>query len=68
MEISVSNVKYNIDHFVSLVKKYGWGRLAFKVDTGAGAKNIFRQIEHNQIEGMHHQLHENVGLLGIGNL
>ena len=45
LDISVSNAKDIIYCFLCLAKKYGWVRLAFTVDTGAGAKNIFRQLE-----------------------
>ena len=44
LDISVSNVKDIIYHFLSLVKKYGWGCLAFMVVTDAGPKIIFRQL------------------------
>ena len=44
LDISVSNLKDIIDNFISLSNKYVWIRLAFMVDTGAGANNIFMQI------------------------
>ena len=56
--ISVSNTKDIIYHFPSQDKKYGWGRLAFMVKTGAGAKNTLSQADHIQIVDMHHQSHE----------
>ena len=57
LDISVSNDKDIIDHFLSLANKYYWGCLAFMVDTGAGAKKIFRYVEQIQISYMHHQAH-----------
>ena len=33
-----------------LANKYGWRRLAFMVNTGTVAKNIFRVVEHILIE------------------
>ena len=42
LDISVSNAKNSIDHFLSLANKYGRGRFELMVDTGAVAKNIFR--------------------------
>ena len=65
---AISNVKGIIDNFLSLAKKYGWGHLAFMIDTGAGANNIFRQVEQIQISDMHQQAHGYFGLLGIGNV
>ena len=35
LDISVSNAKDIIDHFLSIAKKYDSGRLAFMVQTGA---------------------------------
>ena len=66
--ISVSNSKDIIDHFIIIANKYGWGRLAFMVETDAGAKNIFRHIEQIQISDMNHQSLRYVILLGIGNV
>ena len=43
-DISVSNAKDIIDHFLSIANKYGWGRLELMVQTGAVPKNIFRQV------------------------
>ena len=40
--ISVPNDKYIIDNFLILSNKYGWGFLVFLINTGTGAKNIFR--------------------------
>ena len=56
-DISVSNVEDIIDHFISLVKKYGWESLAFMVKNGVVAKNIFRQVDQLQIVDMHHPSH-----------
>ena len=38
------------------------------VETGVGAKNIFRQVDQIQISDMQHQEHGYFGLLGIGNV
>ena len=54
--------------FFGLSNKYGCGRLAFMLETDAGANNIFRQVEQIQIADMHHQAHGYFGLLGIGNV
>ena len=40
LDISVSNAKDIIDHFLNLSNKYGWGCLAFMVGTSTGAKSI----------------------------
>ena len=37
LDISVSNAKDIIDHFLSISSKYVWVRLVFMVDTSAGA-------------------------------
>ena len=68
LDISVLNAKDIIDHFLSLSNKYGWVRLAFMVDTGTGAKNLFRQVDQIQIADMHHQAHGYFGLIGLGNV
>ena len=68
MDISVSNAKDIIDHFLSLNKKYVQGRLVSMVDTGTDAKNIFWRLDHIKITDMYHQAHGYFGLLGIGNL
>ena len=57
LDISVSNTKYIIDHFISLANKYGWGSLALMADTGAGANNIFPQVDQIHISDIHHQSH-----------
>ena len=44
-DITVSNDEDIIYHILSLANKYRWGRLAFMVETGAGANNIFRHLE-----------------------
>ena len=54
LDISVSNAKDIIDHFISIANKYVWGRLKFMVYTSAGANNMFRQVEQIQIADMHH--------------
>ena len=43
-----------MDHFLSLSNKYICGRLAIMVETGAGPKNIFRQVEHIHISDIQH--------------
>ena len=55
LDISVSNEKDIIDHFISLTNKYLWVSLAFMVDTGAGPKKNFLQADQIQIKYMHHQ-------------
>ena len=35
----------NVDHSISLANKYGSGRLALMVNTGAGTKNVSRAVE-----------------------
>ena len=57
LDISVSNSKDIMDHFISLAKKNVWGRLVFMVETGTGAKNMFRKIEQIHISDMHHHAH-----------
>ena len=66
--ISVSNYKGIIDNFLIIANKYGWGRPIFMVDTGTGAKKIFRRVEPIQIADMHYQSHGNFGLLFIEKL
>ena len=68
LDISVSNAKDIIDHFISLTKKYGWGSLECMAETGAGANNIFRRVEYILVLDMHHQAHGYFGLLVIGNV
>ena len=68
LDISVSNCKDIIDHFISLANKYGWGRLLFMGGTGVGANNIFRQVYQIQISDIHHQAHGYFGQLGMVNL
>ena len=51
--ISVSNAKYIIDHFLSLANKYGWERIAFMVNTGAGANTIFSVVDQIQLADTH---------------
>ena len=53
---------------LGLAKKYGWGSLAFMVETGTGSNNIFRHVEKIHISDMHHQAHGYFGLIGIGNV
>ena len=38
------------------------------VKTGAGANNIFRQVEKIQLAYIPHQSHVYFGLLGLGNI
>ena len=38
------------------------------LDTGAGAKKIFRKVEQIDIADIHHQAHGYFGLLVIGNV
>ena len=68
MDISVSNSKNVIDYFLSLAKKYGWGRLEFMVGTCDGTKDISRKVDHIQIAYMYHQAHGYFVLLDIGNI
>ena len=53
--IPVSNSKDITYNFLSLDKKYGWGIFSFMVDTVAGNKNIFCQVEQINIADMYHQ-------------
>ena len=57
LDISVSNAKDIIDHFLSPSEKYFLGRLSFMVGTGTGAKNIFRQVDQIHIANIYHQVH-----------
>ena len=68
MNISVSNAEDIIDDFINIANKYGWGHLEFMVDTGAGANNIFYEVENITILYIHHQVHGYFGLIGIGNI
>ena len=68
LDVSVSNDKDIIDHFLSIANKYGWGFLAFMVDTSTDAKTIFRQVDQIQISEMHHQSHGCFLLQGIVNV
>ena len=54
LDISVSNAKYIIDHFISIANKYGWGRLSFMVKNSANANIIFREVYQIQLAGIHH--------------
>ena len=56
VDISVSNTEVIIDHFLGIANKYFWVSLVFMVSTGAGAKNIFRQVDQNQIIDIHTQV------------
>ena len=55
LEISVSNSKDNIYHFLSLANNHGCRHLAFMVDTGATANIIFRQVNKIQNSDMYNQ-------------
>ena len=66
LDISVSNAKDIIYNFLSLAIKYGWGCLVFMVETGAGTKNIFRQVEQIHISYMYHKSYGYFVLLDIG--
>ena len=55
LDISVSNTKDIIDHFISISNKYDWGCLELMIDNGAGANNIFWQVEKIQIADIHLQ-------------
>ena len=68
MDISVSNSKDIIYPFIILSNKYVWGSLALMVQTDAGSKNIFRQVEQIHIVDIHHQAHVYFGLTIIGNV
>ena len=65
LDISVSNSKYIIYNFLSVANKYGWRSLFLMVDTSAGAKNIFWQVEQIHIADIRHQEHGYFGLMGI---
>ena len=66
LDISVSNSKDIIDNFLSLTNKFGWVRLAFMVENGTVAKNIFSQVYQIKIVDMHHQAHGYFVLISIG--
>ena len=68
LDISVSNAKDIIDDFLSLDNKYGIVRFAFIVQTGSGAKNIFRQVEQIQFADIQHQSDGYFVLTGIVNI
>ena len=68
LDISVSNAKYVVQIFLSLAKKYFCRRLAFMVETSAGDKNIFCQVENIQIADMQVQAFIYFGLGVIGNV
>ena len=57
IDISVSNAKNIVDNFISLANKYDWGRLVFMVNTGTGANNTFRVVEHIILEYIQNQAH-----------
>ena len=50
IDVSISNAKYIIDHFLGLLKQYFWVRLALMVHTVAGNKNIFWKVENMYLE------------------
>ena len=68
LDISVSNVKYIIYHFLSINKKYDWERLAFMVVTATVPKNIFSLVVQIHLTDIHHQGHGYFVLTGIGNV
>ena len=68
LDISVSNNKDIIDHFLGIYNKYGWVSLAFIVGTTTGENNIFIIEEYIQLADMQKQTHGNFGLIGIGNV
>ena len=55
LDISVSNAKYILNHFLSISNKYLWGGLAFMVKTGAINKKILCQVYQIHISDMHVQ-------------
>ena len=57
LDISISNDKYIVDHFLIQSNKYGRGSLGFMVETGVGTNNIFRQIQKIQVADIHHKSH-----------
>ena len=68
LDISVSDSKEIIYHFISIANKYGWGHLALMVETVVGSNTIFRQINKIQISDIHYQAHKSFGLMVIGNV
>ena len=68
LDISVSNSKDIIDHFISLANKYGLWYLVLMVDNCVGAKNILWQVDNIKISDIHHQSHGYFGLLVIWNV
>ena len=55
LDTSVSNDKQIITHFLSQCKNLAKKCLVFMVETGAGPKKIFMQVDTIQIEYIHHQ-------------
>ena len=51
-----------------LANKYGWRRLAFMVNTGTVAKNIFRVVEHILLGDIQNIVHGYFLLQVIGNV
>ena len=50
INITVSNEKVIVDHFITLANKYGWGRLVFMVGTTTVSKKMFRVLEQIKIK------------------
>ena len=68
LDISVSNSKCIVDHFLSSANKYGWVRLAFMVITATGAKDVFIVAEQIQLASIKEQAHVYFGLQVILNI
>ena len=57
LDISFSNAKDIIYHFLSISIKCGWGRLALMVKINTGAKFAFKQVYQIQLSDIKHQSH-----------
>ena len=68
MGFLVSNSKGVIYHFLSIDNKYIWVHVTFMVDTGIGAKNVFRRLQQIHLVDTNHQANGYFGLLGFGNV
>ena len=68
LDISFSNAKDIIDHFLSLNKNCGWVYLAFRVGTVSGQNNIFRVIKKINLADIYQQARGYFGLMGIRNI
>ena len=68
LDISVSNSKEIIDHFLVLANNYGWGRLAFIIGTDTCPKTIYRVVVQIQFADIQKQAHGYFVLISIENV